>query len=281
MMDISEKIFARLNELHMSQSELSRKTGISTSTINDWKRKKLNPQIDKVTSICKALDLSLEDLLCDENDESLKLDYNTEEKFLIEYYRQASATNKTYLFKYLELNLDQTKRNISVIQDIDGRKIVVIHDIQFKGKRSIDWKVVRGYLQQYVGEIYTIAETDDIIYIGSDLPGEYSGSVYTNKLKGTAAKAKANASQGIPELIETATGKHFRDNKGEKHQWNARFGWYRYDSRFALPVYDDSGEIERYNVFHASLLIRHANDGRMYLYDIIDIKKETSNPLES
>ena len=38
--------------------------------------------------------------------------------------------------------------------------------------------------------------------------------------------------------------------------------------------------IQRYNVFHASLLFRHANDGKMYLYDVIDIKKETSNPLE-
>ena len=28
-------------------------------------------------------------------------------------------------------------------------------------------------------------------------------------------------------------------------------------------------------------LIRHDNNGKMYLYDIIDIKKETSNPLES
>lgn len=40
-----------------------------------------------------------------------------------------------------------------------------------------------------------------------------------------------------------------------------------------------SGEIDRYNIFHASMLVRHSNDGKMYLYDIIDIKKETSNSL--
>lgn len=34
-----------------------------------------------------------------------------------------------------------------------------------------------------------------------------------------------------------------------------------------------SGEIDRYNIFHASMLVRHSNDGKMYLYDIIDIKK--------
>lgn len=35
-----------------------------------------------------------------------------------------------------------------------------------------------------------------------------------------------------------------------------------------------SGEIDRYNIFHASMLVRHSNDGKMYLYDIIDIKKK-------
>ena len=65
-MNIYEKIFARLEELHMSQIELSRRTGIATSTISDWRKKKINPQADKLVSICKALDMSLVDLLCDE-----------------------------------------------------------------------------------------------------------------------------------------------------------------------------------------------------------------------
>ena len=52
-MNIYEKIFARLEELHMSQIELSRRTGIATSTISDWRKKKINPQADKLVSICK------------------------------------------------------------------------------------------------------------------------------------------------------------------------------------------------------------------------------------
>ena len=79
------------------------------------------------------------------------------------------------------------------------------------------------------------------MYIGLDLPNEYSGSKYTHSIKGTNAKAKANAAQGIPELIEIAVGKHFRENTEAKHWRNAKFGWYRYDSRFALPVYDEVG----------------------------------------
>lgn len=47
------------------------------------------------------------------------------------------------------------------------------------------------------------------------------------------AKAKANAAQGIPEMLEIATGKCFRKNIGEKHRKNAANGWYKYDSHFA------------------------------------------------
>ena len=172
-------------------------------------------------------------------------------------------------------------RNVSVEKDAEGKNIVFINDIRFKGKRSVNWNDVKEYLEKYVGDVYTIAETKDMIYIGKDLPDEYTGSKYTNMLRGGQAKAKANAAQGIAELIETAVGRHFRENMGDKHRWNARHGWYRYDSRFALPVYGEDGEINVYNIFHASLLIRHSNNGKMYLYDVIDIKKETSTPLES
>lgn len=173
------------------------------------------------------------------------------------------------------------ERNVNIIKDINRNNIVIINDIRFKGRRSVNWDDVKEYLEEFVGEFYEIADTRDIVYIGSDLPDEYTGSKYTYSLKGAAAKAKANAAQGIPEMLETASGKKFEQNKEKKHQWNAKNGWYRYESRFALPVFAEDGEVERYNVFHASMLIRHANDGRLYLYDILEIKKETGNPLES
>ena len=125
------------------------------------------------------------------------------------------------------------ERNISVIKDVNGNKIVVINDIRFKGRQNIDWDEVEQYLKHYVGE-----------------------------------------------FVEIAENKRFRENLVEKHNKNARFGWYRYDSRFALPIFDDDGEVLRYNVFHVELVIRHAMDRKLYLYDIINIKKETSTPLE-
>ena len=291
-MKIYEKIFARLEELHMSQMELSRRTGIATSTISDWRKKQINPQADKLVSICKALDMTLADLLCNEEnaERTAHIDYVAGENDIVELYRRSDAESRRRMISYLAL-LDVCKqingssqsrkqqRNVSVIQDIDGNNIVVINDIRFKGKRSINWKEVRAYLKEYVGDFYKVASTGDVIYIGSDLPGEYSGSKYTHSIKGTKAKAKANAASGLPEIIETASGQHFRKNQELKHKRDAKSGWYRYNSYFAIPVYDDNGNIARYNVFHASLLIRHANDGKMYLYDIIDIKKETSNSL--
>lgn len=171
-------------------------------------------------------------------------------------------------------------RNVIIAEDTEGKKIAVINNIRFAGKRSVNWDDVRDYLKTFVNKDYRIEATGDTIYIGNDLPNEYTGSVYTYKLKGAAAKAKANATQGLPEMLKIAVGKHFRENNNEKHYRNAAFGWYRYDSRFALPVYGENGKLERYNAFHASMLVRHDENGKMYLYDVMDIKKETGNPLE-
>ena len=172
------------------------------------------------------------------------------------------------------------ERKISVFEEFDGKKIVIISDIRFRGKRKINWEEVEQYLKEYIGDYYEITETSEKIYIGNDFPDEYTGSMDTAKLKGTLAKAKANAVQGIPEIIQIATNKSFSINYEEKHQHNAKFGWYRYDSRFALPVYSETGDVERYNVFAVRMLIRHAEDGKKYLYDLLRIKKETSTPLK-
>lgn len=154
-------------------------------------------------------------------------------------------------------------KKIHVFEDLDGRKIVMIHDIRFKGKRKINWKEVEEYLKEYVGECYEIAETAEKVYIGSDFPDEYAESKDTKGLKGAWAKAKANATQGIPEIIQIASKKTYAPNYEEKHKKDAKYGWYRYDSRFALPIYDEYGEVERYNVFSVRMLVRHAKDNKM------------------
>lgn len=78
-------------------------------------------------------------------------------------------------------------------------------------------------------------------------------------------------------MIEIATGKYFRENREDKHKRDAKNGWYRYDIRFALPVYEEN-ILVRFNVFGARLLVNYAENGKKYLYDILAIKKETSKP---
>ncbi len=146
--------------------------------------------------------------------------------------------------------MDSMRRNVSVVHDVDGHPIVIINDVIFKSRRAIEWKSVRNYLKQYIGDAISMASSSDVVYIGADLPKEFTGSKYTMSLKGTAAKAEANASQGIPELIETASNKSFQENREKKHRGDSKNRWYRCDSRFAIPVYDEKGELERYNIFH-------------------------------
>ena len=168
-------------------------------------------------------------------------------------------------------------RNINIIKDADRKKIVLINDIVFKGKRNVNWDDVKTYLKGYIGDFYQIEESADKIYIGNELPEEYTESDSRKALKGTNAKAKANAATAIPELIQTASNPEYQENTKEKHNKDAKNGWYRYDIRFALPVYEDN-VLVRFNIFGARLLINHAKNGKKYLYDILAIKKETSKP---
>ncbi len=171
-------------------------------------------------------------------------------------------------------------RNVNIIVGLNGERIVLINDICFKGKKREEWKEVEEYLKEYVGEFYEIEETSEKIFISRSFPDEYAGSKDRLTLKGVVAKAKANPAQGIPELIQIADNREHSQNRKKKHEKDPRYGWYRYDVRFALPVYDDkSGEVCRYNVFFARMLVRHDRDGKKYLYDLLAIKKETSSPL--
>ena len=44
-------------------------------------------------------------------------------------------------------------------------------------------------------------------------------------------------------------------------------------------VHAEDGTVERYNAFHASLIDRHSEDGKLYLYDVIDVKKKRASPV--
>lgn len=241
-MDLNESVRKLRNETGMKRKEFAEYFGIPLRSIEDWESNRRKPPeyIPKL------------------------LHYQWKYEQL---YKRTVSKNR------------DKDRNVNIVTDTEGHKIVVIHDTVFRNRQDINWSDVEEYLGQYVGDIYTIAEDGEKIFIGKDLPDEYAHSNYSAKLKGTLAKTKANAAQAIPELVEISTDGLYKENLEQKHKLNAAFGWYRYDSRFAIAVYNNAGEVERYNVFKARMIIRHDADGRKYLYDMINIKKEPNTPL--
>ncbi len=152
-----------------------------------------------------------------------------------------------------------------------------IREAIFTGKQNIPWNEVELYLKKYIGSCYIVEEYQDLIWIAGDFPDEYAESAYTKKLRGALAKVKANAAQIIGELMIHATNKRWLENKTEKHSQNASKGWFRYDTYFSMRV-QGSGETGiRINRYHATLIVRKTEQ-KMFLYDMINIKKEASTP---
>ncbi len=170
--------------------------------------------------------------------------------------------------------IDSDNRNAIIREDENHNRIVQINEIIFKGKQHIDWDAVRTYALRYIDAIYVISSDGASIHLDKKFADEFAGSIDTKRLRGASAKAKANALQATPELLQISCNPRYIQNYEAKHAHDAKLGWYRYNSRFSLPVYEND-QIIRYNVFKITMLIRHAEDGRKYLYDMVNIKKET------
>lgn len=152
----------------------------------------------------------------------------------------------------------------------------VVKNIIFTNKQNIPWNDVEDYLKDFIGKEVTVKEYGDVIYIPSDFPDEFSESRYTKKLRGALAKAKANSAQVIIEMLENANNRRWVENKATKHDKEANGGWYRYDVWFIIPV-EHNGNMTQ-NKYSATAVVR-IKDEKLYLYDVINIKKEASTPL--
>ena len=166
------------------------------------------------------------------------------------------------------------------MENIEIRNIPVFENIIFTGKQNIPWKCVEKYLKSYVGLVVKVEEYQDKIVIAGNFPDEYTGSKYTKSLRGAVAKAKANAVQVIEPMIQYATNRRWTENKSKKHKKDASEGWYRYDTKFYIQVQSSNEFNRRLNLYSASIIVRMTLDG-LFLYDVINIKKEASKPLES
>lgn len=108
-MVISEKIFELIKARGMNQKEFALATGISQSTISDWKTKKTNPAADKIMVICDVLGVTPVELLTSgeqfkayEPDKMLKLEMDPEKYTLIETVKQMDKDQVRRVMAYVE-----------------------------------------------------------------------------------------------------------------------------------------------------------------------------------
>lgn len=161
----------------------------------------------------------------------------------------------------------------------NGKQIVWIENSGLTNKQLSDYSVIEAYIAEHIGEVYTIIESGQKVYIGEDLPGEFTHSKYTNSLlknNPQALKAKKKAASEFGLLIETATNRRWEKTKHTESK-DAKYGMYRYDTAFAFPVKTADGTLQRVRSYDAELLIRNASDGKKYLYDIVGVKENTTD----
>ena len=109
-MTIGDKIFKRMKQLNMSQKEFSERTGISQSTISEWKTKRTNPTSEKIMIICQVLKITPEWLLSGSMNMGKRgneldwyvIDKGTELGRLITTYNSLNDDQRARLLGYME-----------------------------------------------------------------------------------------------------------------------------------------------------------------------------------
>lgn len=120
-MIISEKIFCLLDQKGITQKDFAVQTGISQSTISDWKRKKTNPSADKILKICEILHVTPYELLS-ERDEAIinNIDHlvalNDEEAVVLEGFRNLEKRKKERFLGYLAVLQSEDNGGCSIME---------------------------------------------------------------------------------------------------------------------------------------------------------------------
>lgn len=102
---ISERIYEYMKDRKMTQLEFSKKTGISQSTVSDWRRKGTNPSADKIMIICEVLDVSPYELLSGTENKKMK-EYKQTDCVVID----RKSNEYAVLEMYQNLDTDSRKR---------------------------------------------------------------------------------------------------------------------------------------------------------------------------
>jgi len=192
--------------------------------------------------------------------------------------RQAMEQTRSTQRDTMEYLIDSkpSDKGVQVIYNNDGtvNRIKTNEDIFKNNEGKSIAKTIKEYLEEHINEYADIIESGQKVYLGEDLPSEYAYSENMKELSARDKLAKGRAATGLKEIIGNATNRRWESNKKAKHNQNAKYGFYRYDTTFSFE-YNGKEKI-----YTGTVLIRNDANGKKYLYDILDVHpKKISNGL--
>ena len=181
-MTVGQRIFYLLDEKKMTQVEFSKRTGIATTTISDWRKKNTNPGSEKIMQICAALDVTPEYLLsgvCEDSTRGRAVDYmvipkGTEERELLEVFSNLQWMERARLLEYAKKLSEKNDSRYEKHHKKSMKKIAEFCDVEiymdeeFSGRPSVDVNyldddvqgsidlnsgIVRGDFSKYVAPV--------------------------------------------------------------------------------------------------------------------------------
>ena len=170
-MTVGQRIFYLLEEKKMTQVEFSKRTGIATTTISDWRKKNTNPGSEKIMQICAALEVTPEFLLsgvCEDSDRGKAVDFmvipqGTKERELLDIFSELQWLERAHLLEYAKKlskkkNSTYNSRGIKAMKKIaEFCDVEIYMDERFSGSPAVDVNYldddVQGSIDLEKGEI--------------------------------------------------------------------------------------------------------------------------------
>lgn len=151
-MTVGQRVFYLLEEKKMTQVEFSKRTGIATTTISDWRKKNTNPGSEKIMQICAALEVTPEFLLsgvCEDSDRGKAVDFmvipqGTEERELLDLFSEMQWLERAHLLEYAKKlskkkNSTYNSRGIKAMKKIaEFCDVEIYMDERFSGSPAVD-----------------------------------------------------------------------------------------------------------------------------------------------
>lgn len=128
-------------------------------------------------------------------------------------------------------------------------------------------KRAKEHIKEQKGISYKNILTSNTILIDDKTANEYIYSCYTRWSKTDMKYVKCILANYIKELFMNASSKSYEANQKNKHNFDAKYGFYKYGVKFSIVDNDKE------TIYTCSLLVRNDANGKKYLYDILDIKK--------